>query len=348
MAAAWPSRWLPGSPAVFPSANDLRWLLVIVGTIPFALLTWWSLIPVVLALLAAGLASIASSKTRAASPRPQRQDGEKDMSNRGTPGSTASLDRSSERPGAAQLVGFLVVFLAAWFALDRLVPNPLLPFRAVIALLVAGAIVFVGQAVVFRTEPARIPAALGLGRPAGRALVVAVLVGGLVIAFFLIGAALLGIQLRLKPEWPAVLLAALIFHGIAEELVWRGYAFARIREHRTFWRAVLLSIPLIAATHVPIIVTNGWLVGGLALLTASVTCLPFAYLWERGGRTIWAPAILHGLIGSWQIFDRSYPVTFSLVVLIASILVPLIAFAFRDNFFGASVPDREHWSAGTT
>jgi membrane protease YdiL (CAAX protease family) len=204
---------------------------------------------------------------------------------------------------------------------------------------------FVGQAVVFRTEPRRIPTALGLGLPAGRAVVVALLVGGLVIDTFLVGAALLGIQLRLRPEWPAVLLAALIFHGVAEELVWRGYTFARIREHFTFWRAVLLSIPLIAATHVPIILTNGWLVGGLALVSAAVTCLPLAYLWERGGRTIWPPAIVHGLIGSWQIFDRSYPMTFSLVVLMASILVPLIAFAFRDNFFGAPRSDREHPAA---
>jgi len=271
------------------------------------------------------------------------------MSDRGTRGSsTASLDRSSERIGAARVVGFLVVFVAAWFALDRLVPNPLLPFRAVIALLVAGAILFVGQAVVFRTELGRVPAALGLGRPAGRAVVVALLVGGLVIATFLVGAALLGIQLRLRPEWPAVLLAALIFHGIAEELVWRGYAFARIREHRTFWRAVLLSIPLIAATHVPIILTSGWLVGGLALVSAAVTCLPLAYLWERGHRTIWPPAIVHGLIGSWQIFDRSYPMTFPLIVLIATIVVPLIAFAFRDNFFGASLSGREPSSAGTS
>ncbi len=270
------------------------------------------------------------------------------MSDSGTSGlRTARLDPPPRPLRPARVIGFLVVFVAAWFALDRLVPNPLLPFRAVIALLAAGAILFIGQAVVFRTEPGRIPAALGLGRPAGRAVVVALLIGGLVIATFLIGAALLGIQLRLRPEWPAVLLAALIFHGIAEELVWRGYTFARIREHRTFWRAVLLSMPLIAATHLPIIVTNGWLVGGLALLSAAVTCLPLAYLWERGNGTIWAPAIVHGLIGSWQIFDRSYPMTFPLIVLIATIVVPLIAFAFRDNFFGASVPRRERRPAGT-
>ncbi len=91
--------------------------------------------------------------------------------------------------------------------------------------------------------------------------------------------------------------------------------------------------------------TSGWLVGGLALVSAAVTCLPLAYLWERGHRTIWAPAIVHGLIGSWQIFDRSYPMTFTVIVLIATIVVPLIAFAFRDDFFGASAPGRERRTA---
>lgn len=103
---------------------------------------------------------------------------------------------------------------------------------------------------------------------------------------------------------------------------------------------MLLSLPLIVATHVPIILSNGAVVGGLALVSAAVTCLPLAYLWERGRGTIWPPAILHGLIFTWQIFERSYPVTFSLVVLIASIVVPLIALVFRDRFFGGQVRTR--------
>lgn len=49
-----------------------------------------------------------------------------------------------------------------------------------------------------------------------------------------------------------IALAALIFHGLAEEMVWRGYTFARLREGRTFWQAVWLSMPLITATHLPI------------------------------------------------------------------------------------------------
>jgi hypothetical protein len=33
-----------------------------------------------------------------------------------------------------------------------------------------------------------------------------------------------------------------------------------------------------------------------------------SYLYERGSGTIWAPAIVHGLIGTWQVVERTYPV----------------------------------------
>jgi hypothetical protein len=98
-----------------------------------------------------------------------------------------------------------------------------------------------------------------------------------------------------------------------------------LRQSHSFARAVWWSVPLIALTHMPIALTDGWLVGGLATLTAAITCWPFATLWERGGRTVWAPALLHALIGCWQLFERSYPIAFSVIVLVASISVPLLA-----------------------
>jgi hypothetical protein len=99
-------------------------------------------------------------------------------------------------------------------------------------------------------------------------------------------------------------------------------------------------VPLIALTHVPIVVSNGLAVGALATLTAAATCLPFAYLWERGGGTIWAPALLHGLIGSWQLFERTDSDRYSMVVMTASILVPMAVFLFRDRFVLAPAGSR--------
>jgi membrane protease YdiL (CAAX protease family) len=174
---------------------------------------------------------------------------------------------------------------------------------------------------------------LGIGRPTRRALIAATLVGAAVVATFVDGAAVLGIELELRPNWPAVLVGALLFHGVAEEMVWRGYVYGHLRAGTSFRRAVRRSMPLIALTHVPIIVGNGLGVGALAVLSAIVTCLPFAYLYDRGGRTIWAPAIVHGLVGTWQLFERTYPLQYSLFVIVGSIVTPLAAFAFGDRFF---------------
>jgi len=165
---------------------------------------------------------------------------------------------------------------------------------------------------------------LGLRRPAAQTVALASLVGGIYLTVLLLGAKGLGVTLEMRENWVAVLLGVLLFHGLAEELVWRGYVFARLRDHRSFATAVWLSVPLIALTHTPMVVTDGWVVGTLATLTAAITCWPMAYLWERGGHTVWAPALLHAMIGTWQLFERTYPLSFSVLVMIASMTVPLL------------------------
>jgi membrane protease YdiL (CAAX protease family) len=230
-------------------------------------------------------------------------------------------------------IGFLTTFLVAWFALDRLVPSPMAPIPALVALAAAVAVLAIGERVVYRTAPRSIPVALGFGRPVGRALVAAGGVSLAAIAALIGGAALLGIPLELRAGWPMALLGVLIFHGLAEETVWRGFAFAHLRSGRTFRQAVLFAMPLIALTHVPIVLSNGPLVGGLAMVSAAVTCLPLAYLWERGGRTIWAPALVHASVDLWQLLTPGFPMQLSLVVLVISIVVPLLAFVFGDRFF---------------
>lgn len=234
--------------------------------------------------------------------------------------------------------GFAVTFLAAWFALDRLATSPPTPFSALLAFAAAGVVLAIGELAVFHTPARNLIRTLGLNPTNGRALFAAAVVGAGVLVTYLGGAAALGVDLELRDNWPMVLVGLLLFHGVAEELVWRGLVFGHLRRQFTFRRAVAWSMPWIALTHLPIVVGSGWLVGGLAMTSAAITCLPLAHLWERGGRTIWAAAVLHGLIGTWQLFERSYPPTYQLVILTASIVVPLAAFAFGDRFFAPNLP----------
>ncbi len=228
-------------------------------------------------------------------------------------------------------LAFLGTFVAAWAVLD-LAPSPPVPVGALLALAGAGLVLVLGERLLGSVSIRAIPGTLGLGRPDVRVLGLAGTVGLTVFVTYLVGARLVDAEVELRSNWPAVLIGSLLFHGVAEELVWRGFAFGRCRATATFWRAVARTMPLIALTHVPIILTDGVVIGGLAVASAAVTCLPFAYLWERGGRTIWGAAVLHGLVGTWQLFERGYPASFSMVILLTSIVVPMSVFLVGDRF----------------
>lgn len=234
---------------------------------------------------------------------------------------------------------FVATFLGAWLGLELTATSPPVAASAAAALLAAGAVLTGSAMLTSQESPVEVARRIGLRRPNARGLLAATLVGTAVVATYVAGAALLGIDLEVRANWPTVLVGVLLFHGLAEELVWRGYAFGHLRSRHRFWRAIAWSVPLIAVTHVPIIAGNGIAIGAVAVLTAAVTCLPFAYLWERSGRTVWAPAIVHGMQGSWQLFERTYADEFSLLVMGTSIVVPLSAFLFRRRFFEARIPD---------
>jgi membrane protease YdiL (CAAX protease family) len=169
----------------------------------------------------------------------------------------------------------------------------------------------------------------GLGRPGGRSLAAAAGVSAIVLGVYPLFTAVSGSALALRTDWPWVLVGVFAFHGLAEELVWRGYAFRRMREGRSFRSAVLWTMPLVAATHVPIVLTMGPAVGIGAMAVAAVTSLPFAHLYEAGHRTLWAPAVLHTAIDSFKLFvvPAAAATTFSLLLVSVSLVVPLLVLA---------------------
>ena len=73
------------------------------------------------------------------------------------------------------------------------------------------------------------------------------------------------------------------------------------------------------------------------MTVAAVTALPLAYLYEHGGQTIWAPGLVHTAIDSFKlvIVTASPTVTFSLLIIAVSLVVPMLVFAFPRRFLGA-------------
>ena len=182
------------------------------------------------------------------------------------------------------------------------------------------------ESVLYGCAPADALRLLGFGRPTGRSLVVAAAV---CVPVLCLPWLLAGVGPVVRPGWPWLLVGAFAFHGLAEELVWRGYAYRRLREGRSFGRAVVLSMPLVAAAHVPVLLGSGLAVGSAALIVAALTSVPFAYLWEMGRGTIWAPAMLHTAIDAFKlvVIPVGATLTFSLALAAVSVVVPLLVLA---------------------
>lgn len=179
---------------------------------------------------------------------------------------------------------------------------------------------------------------LGLGRPRWRAVAVAAAVSCVVLLVYPLTAAISGAEVRLRSDWMWLLIGIFAFHGVAEELVWRGYTFQRLREGRSFWSATCWTMPLIAVSHLPIVFTLDPAVGVGAMAVSMVTSIPFSYLYETGGKTIWAPAIVHTAIDAFKlvIIPAAALSTFSVLIIVVSLIVPLLALAVPRSLLTTS------------
>jgi membrane protease YdiL (CAAX protease family) len=220
---------------------------------------------------------------------------------------------------------FLAGFAAIWCALHVAGSGALTAQRG-IATLLATALVAAGvERALFGTPRNGLVRRLGFGRPSAAAMAISLAVSAACLGVYPLLALLTGHVAVLRDGWPWLLAGVFAFNGLAEELGWRAYVFGHLREGRSFGRAAMLTMPLLAATHVPIAVTSGPVVGIGAMLVAAVTTLPFARLYELGRRTIWAPAVLHTAIDTFKLVTvptEAQP-TLSMLLVAVSLIVPL-------------------------
>jgi membrane protease YdiL (CAAX protease family) len=111
-------------------------------------------------------------------------------------------------------------------------------------------------------------------------------------AFYILSS---GASVSLYPNAAWLAVGILAQGGIAEELVFRGYLFGRLRRTRTFWRASLVSMAPFAIVHLPLFLSMEWPIALASLLLAVALAFPYAHLYELGRRTIWAPALMHAV-----------------------------------------------------
>jgi membrane protease YdiL (CAAX protease family) len=173
---------------------------------------------------------------------------------------------------------------------------------------------------------------LGLGSPRFRGMFVAAIVSLALIIALPLAAAMTGTSLSLRADWWWLVLGLLAQAGLAEELVFRGLVYGRIRATRPFWRAVALSIAPFALVHLALFFTMPWPIAAASLALSVITCAPLAQLYELGGGTIWAPALLHATVqGAIKLVDMSGAgaATLPLVWIGACAVLPYLAFLWR-------------------
>ena len=198
--------------------------------------------------------------------------------------------------------------------------------------LVLGATVLVISALpgVPRTERIR---RLGLGRPQSPGLLAALMVSTLLVLVVPVYLLASGAAWTMHPGWRSLAPGLFAQGGIAEEVLFRAYLFGQLRLGRSYWRAALLGSGPFVLVHLELLARMPAAIAVASILLSAVISFPLARLFDLGGRTIWAPAILHAVVqGVVKVIDLDEPSpTFPLVWMAASAVLPFLVFAWRPR-----------------
>jgi membrane protease YdiL (CAAX protease family) len=240
-----------------------------------------------------------------------------------------------ERPGvvtASQwlklLFGFLLVFSLFQFfghvlASDRGQSGVAIMLVVVVALVVVEMALFGGTSRAALSD-------LGFGWPAGRGMVVALLVCAILMTLLPAIFSVANAPLALRPDWLLLLPGLFAQAGIAEETLFRGYLFRHLAARRGFWRAALLSMLPFVAAHLFLFAMLPAPVAVASIALSVAISFPFAHLFVIGGGTLWAPALVHFVVqGAIKVVViPEEQVLIPALWIGAAALVPYLAFAF--------------------
>jgi membrane protease YdiL (CAAX protease family) len=245
------------------------------------------------------------------------------------PGPAVSGDSSALRIDSPsqwmRLVGGVALVFALFDGSARALGSDRGQAGVLVGLLVVG-VTLVVERTLFGQGLASATRSLGLGRPRVGGLAA---VGATCLALVLvvpIYGRLTGASWTFVPGWLWLLPGLFAQGGVAEEVLFRGFLFGRVRRGRSFWRATGLSMLPFVGVHLLLFATMPWPIALAALLLSVVLSIPFAHLYELGGATIWAPAILHFVVqGTIKVitFAGDDASSFPLVWMVASALLSM-------------------------
>ena len=244
-----------------------------------------------------------------------------------------SMNEGGNRRELACVYGATIVI---WLAFDRMAAvTESTSGEAGIAIAVVVTAALLGaERIVHGRSPVAAWRALGCGAPQIRGMVVAAVISAVLLAVLPVAARITATPLALRSDWPKFVPGLFAQAGLAEELLFRGYLFGTLRHNRSFWRAALLAVPPFLLVHLLLFATMSFPVAASATLLSVVVSFPLARLYDLGGATVWAPAIVHAVIqGGIKIVEipEERMIAVATVWMAASMVVPWLAFAVRST-----------------
>src|SRR5215210_9312121 len=188
----------------------------------------------------------------------------------------AGATRSSLKAFGVIVAGFVVVWVvlersATWLGSNMGEAGALVCAFVILAALAV-------ERLLFGIGPRRALRSLGFGRPNERAVLVGLLVTLAMISFYPVFSRVTGAQISLRDGWMLMALGQFLQHGIAEEVLFRGYLFRHLREGRSFWRAAFLSMVPFVAVHLLLLTYLDFATAFASILVAIATAFPLAYM----------------------------------------------------------------------
>lgn len=190
----------------------------------------------------------------------------------------------------------MLLGLVAVFVLFQWVASELGSTRGeagvIVGVVVVGALLIV-ERLLFAESFAGAAKSIGLGRPKAIGMIVAIVIATLMGLSAMIFAWQTGTSFSLYPDWRLLMIGLFSQAGIAEESLFRGYLFGHLRQRHTFGKAVFFAAIPFVLVHLILFYQFPWSLAGASILLAIAMSFPFSKLFEIGGDTIWAPAIVH-------------------------------------------------------
>ncbi|MEZ5343968.1 MAG: CPBP family intramembrane glutamic endopeptidase [Pyrinomonadaceae bacterium] len=226
------------------------------------------------------------------------------------------------------LIGFVAVF-ALFHMTASVLGSERGEFGVLIGLLVVISLISI-EIILFGRSAQKAFEAVGLHCSSRAGILIVIIISVLLLLMIAAFALITDSSFNFYTNW-YLLVPGLFFQaGIAEEILFRGYLFGHIRRRHSFWKAaVFAAIPFILV-HMILFYSLSWVIALASIFLSVVLSFPFARLFELGGCTIWAPAILHFVIqGAVKILNVSgeFAEFFPLFWIGVCAFIPLLVFA---------------------